>query len=305
MAWVRLDDTFPEHPKLVQAGPTAGWLWLVGLAYCARYLTDGRIPAATVPRLARDTIATRTRQRCVKTLVKVGLWERDTNGDIHVHDYLEYQPSRAEVLQMRQARVEAGHLGGIRSGAVRQARGKPEANAQANASANAQALASESRSKRSSKIEPHPLPSPPMEEKEEEQALPLLSTAEIPPSTTEIPPLPAWIAALPFPSLPAAWWHETLRLFPKPDHEATARSAAAYWLDHRERISEVRGFLRRQFARAFERYQASLPPDPYATYPVLFDCTCVDGCHVTPPGTTVRPPCPHEGAPSTTGGAPA
>jgi hypothetical protein len=308
MAWVRLDDTFPEHPKLVAAGPLAGWLWVCGLAYCARYLTDGVIPAAVVPRLVRDTLARRTRydrghdastmrRRCVDDLLNVGLWERDNDGNIVVHDYLEYQPSRAEVLRLRQARADAGHLGGIRSGAIRQAGRKTEAHAQAHAQANASALASESRSKRSSKIEPHPLPSPPMEEKEEEeQALPLLSTTEIPPSTTEIPPLPAWVAALPFPLLPAAWWHETLRLFPKPDHEATARSAAAYWLDHRERISEVRGFLRRQFARAFERYQASLPPDPYATYPVFFDCTCVEGCHVTPPGTTVRPSCPH-GAP--------
>ena len=143
-----------------------------------------------------------------------------------------------------------------------------------------------------------PSPSPEDRKEGEEEGLTL-------PSTTEIPPLPAWVAALPFPPLPAAWWHDTLRLFPKPDHEATARSAAAYWLDHPERVPEVRGFLRRQFARAFERYQASLPPDPYATYPVLFDCTCVEGLHVTPPGTTVRPPCPHGGAPSTTGGAPA
>jgi hypothetical protein len=141
----------------------------------------------------------------------------------------------------------------------------------------------------------NPLPSPPMEEKEED--LPL-------PSTTDAPPLPAWVAALPFPPLPAPWWHDTLRLFPKPDHEATARSAAAYWLDHRATIPEVRGFLRRQFARAFERYQAALPPDPYATFPVLFDCTCVEGCHVTPPGTTTRPPCPH-GALPTPGGSPA
>ena len=52
MTWVKLDDGFPEHPKLIQAGAAAGWLYVAALCYSARNLTDGHIPAAVLPRLA-------------------------------------------------------------------------------------------------------------------------------------------------------------------------------------------------------------------------------------------------------------
>jgi hypothetical protein len=282
MSWVKLDDTFPEHPKLIAAGPLAGWLWVVGLAYCTRHLTDGIIPAAVVPRLVGDTIATRTRQRCVTTLVRVGLWKRDTNGDIRVHDYLDYQPSRAEVLRMRQARVNAGSLGGTRSGETRRAGRNPEANAQANASANAQALASDIRSKRSSKIEPHPIPSPEETEGGRDDA-------------------PPWVATLPFPPLPGAWWSALFRLFPGLDHEATARDAAAYYLDHRDQVRDLPGFLRRQFSSAFTRHRAALPPDPYVHFTTYWNCNCVDGYHTTPSPDLPNPGCPHAATPPASG----
>ena len=44
MAWVKIDDHFDEHPKIAQAGPLAVAVWLAGLAYCNRNLTDGFIP---------------------------------------------------------------------------------------------------------------------------------------------------------------------------------------------------------------------------------------------------------------------
>jgi hypothetical protein len=276
MAWVRLDDTFPEHPKLIAAGTRAGWLWVVGLAYCARHLTDGVIQAAVVPRLV-TAYAPSTRHRCTKALLRVGLWKRTTNGDYRVHDYLAYQPSRAEVLQMRQARAEAGHLGGMRSAATRRARKAPEANAQANASA----FASNSPSKRSSKLQPHPLPSPEDRKEGEEDG-----------------EAPGWVAALPFPALGARWWSDLLGLFPGLDSEATARSAAAYWLDHREATRDLRGFLRRQFSTAYARHRAVPPPDPYAGWPCYWPCDCPEGFHVAPLDAP-RPVCPHvSGAPA-------
>jgi len=36
MAWVRLDDGFPDHPKALQAGPLACWLYVCGIAYANR-----------------------------------------------------------------------------------------------------------------------------------------------------------------------------------------------------------------------------------------------------------------------------
>jgi hypothetical protein len=107
MAWVKLDDQFPDHPKVVAAGPAAGWLYVCGLAYCSRYLTDGFIPKDQIRRLA-DVGST---QKHAEALVAVGLWER-TEGGYLVHDYLEYNPSKERVLATRDARAVAGSYGG-------------------------------------------------------------------------------------------------------------------------------------------------------------------------------------------------
>lgn len=124
MPWVRLDDQFPDHPKVVQAGPMAAWLYVCGLAYCARHLTDGFIPAPQVPRLVVGAAP----GKLVARLLHAGLWE-EVAGGFNVHDFLNYNPSREESLARREetraARVEAGRLGGIRSGQSR--RSKAEA----------------------------------------------------------------------------------------------------------------------------------------------------------------------------------
>src|SRR4051812_18430034 len=105
MPWVRLEDGFPEHPKIVRAGPAAAWLFVCSLAYANRNLTDGFIPSAIVPRLSElkgtDGLA--------KRLVEAGLWEA-VDGGFQVHDYLTYQPSAAKLKEERDktaARVEA------------------------------------------------------------------------------------------------------------------------------------------------------------------------------------------------------
>jgi len=100
MSWIRIDDHAPEHPKLLKAGPTAGWLWVCGLAYCSRHLTDGTIPAEAVP-----TMGVPKAQDSVARLLRVGLWEETPTG-YHVHDYHQYQPSRTQVETRRQRTAE-------------------------------------------------------------------------------------------------------------------------------------------------------------------------------------------------------
>lgn len=97
MAWVRLDDGFPDHPKVVRAGDLAAWLYVCGLTYANRQGTDGFIPAAIVPRLTglKNPLALANR------LVEAGLWERSEDGGYRIHDYLEYQPSAERVRQER------------------------------------------------------------------------------------------------------------------------------------------------------------------------------------------------------------
>lgn len=103
MAWVKLDDQFPDHWKLAELGedaPLCGWLYVCGLAFCNRQLTDGRIPKAHVGRLMSVRAA-----ELAERLVEVGLWE-DADTHYVVHDYLDYQPTREKVLAERAATKE-------------------------------------------------------------------------------------------------------------------------------------------------------------------------------------------------------
>ena len=157
MAWVKLDERFTEHPKLALVGPLGLALWVTGLAYCNRNLTDGFIPWALARTLISweflepsdgDTRGRRHARVCVSSgragddvtsdyvielLLSAGLWE-ETDGGYLVHDYDNYQPLKAEVLAEHEAKVAAGRKGGKRSTGI-----PAQAPAQAPAPAHAQA----------------------------------------------------------------------------------------------------------------------------------------------------------------------
>lgn len=98
MTWLRLDDQIADHPKFITAGPQAAWLWLCGLAYASRYLTDGFVPSVQVARLGSVKGALKLAER----LVAVGLWERAEGGFL-IHDYHDYQPSAQQIKDGREA----------------------------------------------------------------------------------------------------------------------------------------------------------------------------------------------------------
>jgi hypothetical protein len=120
MSWAKLADDFHAHPKVLAVGNVGAGLFVRSLAYAAAYLTDGFIPAASARMLAGPD------QAVIDELVAAGLWH-PCPGGYRIHDYLERNPPRDEVLARRQARATAGQVGGTRSGALR--RSKPEANA--------------------------------------------------------------------------------------------------------------------------------------------------------------------------------
>lgn len=97
MTWIKLEDSFVDHPKVADAGHLAGWLYVCGLCYCSRHLTDGRIPKTVVPRLtdlAKPMVVARR-------LVEVGLW-LDRGDCYEVHDYDDYQRSAEQVVRERE-----------------------------------------------------------------------------------------------------------------------------------------------------------------------------------------------------------
>ena len=49
VSWVKLDDKFTGHTKVLAAGPEAAWLHLEGLCYCAQAETAGGRPGGLLP----------------------------------------------------------------------------------------------------------------------------------------------------------------------------------------------------------------------------------------------------------------
>ena len=98
MTWAKIDDQFPDHPKVVAAGGDAAWLYVAALCYCQAKLTDGHIPAGIVPRLTDR----KAPMRLAATLVEVGLWHAIDDG-FKVHDYHDMNPLASEVRAKRAA----------------------------------------------------------------------------------------------------------------------------------------------------------------------------------------------------------
>ena len=98
VSWVKLDDGFFGNPKTGPLSKGAKLLYLAGLTYCAKRLTDGKIDArgVKVVRALAEAGA-----KAVAELEKTGRWEKNGSGYI-VHDYLDYNPSREESLAQRE-----------------------------------------------------------------------------------------------------------------------------------------------------------------------------------------------------------
>jgi hypothetical protein len=97
MPWGKLDDSLDNHPKARRAGLEALGLWTRSIAHAAGYLTDGHIDVGWL-----EERAGRQSKKLGDLLVVSGLWEPNSDGFL-IHDYLDYNPSREEVLAKRAA----------------------------------------------------------------------------------------------------------------------------------------------------------------------------------------------------------
>jgi len=145
VTWFRVDDSFPSHPKTrsIPRGSRRAVIgtWTTMGAYAARHLTNGLLSADNVideGGTKADALA----------LVKSGLWHppgvscghppdecpgAPADGHYQFHDWLVYQPSRAEILAEREKKITAGRAGGLAS--ARSRRSKPGSKNEAPASA--------------------------------------------------------------------------------------------------------------------------------------------------------------------------
>lgn len=97
VTFFKVANGFTDHPKIEDAGPEAGWLFICGLDYCTKHLTDGHIPKSKVARLS----AFRNNDRLAERLVTVGLW-LDLGDEYEVCHYLRWQTSSAKVRDERE-----------------------------------------------------------------------------------------------------------------------------------------------------------------------------------------------------------
>lgn len=103
MTWAKVADDFDQHLKvLVMLGkesPEVAYMargvWVSSLAWSSRMLSDGAIPKHWMATSLAPQIA-------IDALVKYGLWDVTPDG-YQIHDFLDYNPSREEVIANRVA----------------------------------------------------------------------------------------------------------------------------------------------------------------------------------------------------------
>lgn len=103
MTWVRIDDEFALHRKVRRAGAHGVALHVAALCYASRHETDGKIPKDDL-----ESVWPWGEIKMEKTVAKLlaaGLWD-DVGDAYQLHDYLEYNPSKAQLEKERHAKSE-------------------------------------------------------------------------------------------------------------------------------------------------------------------------------------------------------
>lgn len=99
MVWIKLDDRFPEHPKVAGLSDKAFRLHIEAMCYAGRNLTDGKLPGRPFRRSKKAT----------NELLDAGLWFLGDDG-LEIHDFTVYNPPKQKIEEKREAtrqRVEA------------------------------------------------------------------------------------------------------------------------------------------------------------------------------------------------------
>jgi len=101
MPWARLDDQFPIHRKVGALSDASFRLHVEAICWCVRNLTDGAVSREDLPHVTRI----KKSERYAAELVQRGVWHETADG-WHIHDFLDYQPSKNQVQQDRASNTE-------------------------------------------------------------------------------------------------------------------------------------------------------------------------------------------------------
>ncbi len=104
VTWAKLDDGFPDHPKIVSRSLAAKWLFVESICYANKFETDGRVPKAA-------SFVKSSKRQVIDELIAAGLWEPAPDEHYLIHDFLDYNPSHDELNSKRDSKRMAGAKG--------------------------------------------------------------------------------------------------------------------------------------------------------------------------------------------------
>jgi hypothetical protein len=110
MSWAKFDDRYDDHEKIKRVWKRSGLgaaLHCHAITYSARHETDGMVTTEWIQErfdIARTKPKDRT--EAMAALVELGLFELVDGERFLVHDYLDYNPSAAELQAKREADAE-------------------------------------------------------------------------------------------------------------------------------------------------------------------------------------------------------
>lgn len=99
--YISVEVDFFDHGKTTEVGEAVAFRHLRAMAWCHRHRTDGFLPRGSALAIVYS-------EATAKKLQKAGLWDR-ARGGWRIHDYLEHQPSKADL----EASAEAGRIAAV------------------------------------------------------------------------------------------------------------------------------------------------------------------------------------------------
>ena len=102
MNWIKLDNNFLENRKIDSLSPLAKLLYLDGLLYSSRQMTDGFIPKSRVGAIEQQPL--------VAEILSVSEWSNglwyEVEGGYQIHDIEKYQKPKAYIEEVQRKNQE-------------------------------------------------------------------------------------------------------------------------------------------------------------------------------------------------------
>jgi hypothetical protein len=91
MTWIKLNDSIMDNPKMIGLSEGAIVLYITGLCYASKHLTDGQLNEQFCKKTGRKST--------IKELNVAGLWVKNSEeiGGFLIHDYLKHQASKEDI----------------------------------------------------------------------------------------------------------------------------------------------------------------------------------------------------------------